>query len=135
MSTGITREDAKESVGKGWSGLLDRIYDSLREETYVMQVKEKFGGLRFYVGGAMPEEVEVIDQVEEDSYTVCEECGKSGILREDLGWILTLCDAHYLETKEAQKNRMKRISNEKPSLDDISKGWEKFLEQSQEKEK
>jgi len=106
---GITREEAKESIGKGWSTLIDTIYDNLRPETYVMQVKEKFGGLRFYVGGATPEEFEVIDKAEADSYTICEECGKPGILREDLGWILTLCDEHYLETKEVQKNKMKRI--------------------------
>jgi len=107
--SGITREEAKESIGKGWSTLIDTIYDNLRPETYVMQVKEKFGGLRFYVGGATPEEFEVIDKAEADSYTICEECGKPGILREDLGWILTLCDEHYLETKEVQKNKMKRI--------------------------
>jgi len=106
---GITREEAKESIGKGWATLIDNIYDNLREETYVMQVKEKFGGLRFYVGGATPEEFDVIDKAEEDSYTICEECGKPGILREDLGWILTLCDEHYLKTKEVQLNRWKRI--------------------------
>ena len=106
---GITREEAKESIGKGWATLIDNIYDNLREETYVMQVKEKFGGLRFYVGGATPEEFDVIDKAEEDSYIICEECGKPGILREDLGWMLTLCDEHYLGTRKAQLNRWKRI--------------------------
>ena len=96
---GITREEAKSSVGKGWSTLIDYIYDNIRPEVYVMQVKEKFGGLRFYVGGATPEEFEAIDKAEADSYTICEECGKSGKLREDLGWILTLCDEHYKKIK------------------------------------
>ena len=106
---GITREEAKESIGKGWSSLIDKIYDNLRPETYVMQVKEKFGGLRFYVGGATQKEFAIIEKAEELSYEICEECGKPGILREDLGWKLTLCDEHYQLTKEAQLNRMKRI--------------------------
>jgi len=107
--SGITREEAKESIGKGWSTLIDTIYDNLRPETYVMQVKEKFGGLRFYVGGATQKEFAIIEKAEELSYEICESCGKAGELREDLGWMLTLCDEHYLETKEVQKNRMKRI--------------------------
>lgn len=108
MSTGITREEAKESVGKGWSALLDKIYDNLRPETYVMQVKEKWGGLRFYVGGATQEEYAIIDKAEELSYDICEVCGEAGKLREDLGWILTLCDEHYKEVIDKQKNRMKK---------------------------
>jgi hypothetical protein len=105
----ITREEAKSDVGKGWASLLDKIYDNLRPETQVLQVKEKFGGLRFYVGGATTEEFDVIDQAEEDSYTICEQCGKEGKLREDLGWILTLCDEHYEEIK---KNRRWVVKDE-----------------------
>jgi hypothetical protein len=108
MSQGITRESAKNMVGKGWSGLIDRIYDQLNSETYVMQVKEKFGGLRFYVGSATEREFDVIYCAEKDSYTICEECGEPGTLREDLGWILTLCDKHYEERKEWLRNQSAR---------------------------
>jgi hypothetical protein len=93
----ISREEAKKMIGIGWSKLIDKIYDKLPEDTYVLQVKEKFGGLRFYVGYISTEIQNFIDEVEDESYSICEECGKKGKLREDLGWMLTLCDEHYEE--------------------------------------
>jgi hypothetical protein len=95
----ISRRDAKKMVGKGWSKILDRLYDAKPRSVYVTQVKEKWGGLRFYVGSASGEFFDLIDAAEEESYTICEECGEPGKLREDLGWILTLCDEHYEQRK------------------------------------
>lgn len=108
----ITREDAKEMVGAGWASLIDRCYDALKPETYVLQVKEKFGGLRFYIGTGTTEEFKAIDAAEHDSYHICERCGEPGKLREDLGWILTLCERHYQETLE---ERVKWKNNAKIS--------------------
>jgi hypothetical protein len=99
MMHNISREDAKTCVGPGWSKLIDKIYDKLPVEVYIMQIKEKWGGLRFYVASATPEVYDVIDAVERESYRTCEVCGKPGKLREDLGWILTLCKEHYNETR------------------------------------
>ena len=96
MNYTISRRDAKMMVGKGWSKLIDRIYDAKPRSIHMLQIKEKWGGLRAYCGGATMEFFDVIDQAEEESYTICEECGQPGILREDLGWILTLCDEHYV---------------------------------------
>ena len=90
--SGITREESKECVGKGWSKLLDSIYDNLEEDTYVLQVKEKFGGLRFYIASGDDFIFDVIEKAENDSYKICEDCGKPGELREELSWIRTLCD-------------------------------------------
>jgi hypothetical protein len=95
----ISRRDAKKMVGPGWSKLIDKIYDAKPRSVYVMQVKEKFGGIRCYTGGATEEFYNVIDAVERESYRTCEVCGKPGKLREDLGWILTLCKEHYNETR------------------------------------
>lgn len=120
-----TREEIKAAVGPGWGKLIDRILDVLTPDTLIMQVKEKFGGLRFYIGGATNEIFDVIDQAEEDSYTTCEECGKPGKLREELSWILTLCDKHYrahllwLSRRHAYKGQ--------DLLARISKGWMEFL--------
>ena len=84
-------------VGKGWSKLIDKLYDAKPRSVYVMQVKEKYGSLHYYIGGASIEYHEFINTVERESMTICEECGEVGKLREDLGWILTLCEKHYQE--------------------------------------
>jgi hypothetical protein len=59
------------------------------------QVKEKFGGMRFYVDRASEAVYNIIDRYESRSYKVCETCGEPGHRRLDLSWIHTLCDHHY----------------------------------------
>lgn len=59
------------------------------------QVKEKLGGLRFYMMSSTEEMEKLIDEAEALCYQTCETCGKPGVCREDLGWIQTLCDSHY----------------------------------------
>ena len=95
----ITREEAKLCVNQGWAKLIDKIYDILPDETYVLQIKEKWGGLVFDVGSANEDIHDFISNVERESYTICEECGKPGELRGDLSWKLTLCDEHYNEIR------------------------------------
>lgn len=91
----ITREVAKAEVGPGWSKLIDEIFDRLPEDAIVTQVKEKFGTLRFYVYNVSNDILDFIDDQEQRSYEICEVCGNVGELREDLSWILTLCDECY----------------------------------------
>ncbi len=55
------------------------------------QVKEKFGGLRFYMTCGSDEIFDLISEAEALSYKTCEECGKPGEER-DTGWIHTHCD-------------------------------------------
>jgi hypothetical protein len=58
----------------------------------VVQVKEKFAGLRFYTSPVPSDEVFDIIHIYEDlSYFVCEECSAPGRVRED-PWLRTLCD-------------------------------------------
>jgi hypothetical protein len=57
------------------------------------QVKEKFGGLRFYVQAATDKHYSYIHFAESMSYRVCEECGAPGKRYTD-GWHTTLCDIH-----------------------------------------
>ncbi len=57
------------------------------------QVKEKFGGLRFYVNGATDKHWNYINFAESMSYHTCEECGAPGKRYTD-GWHQTLCDIH-----------------------------------------
>jgi hypothetical protein len=70
------------------------------------QVKEKFGGLRFYVQGATDKHWAYISFAESMSYRTCEECGAPGETYTD-GWHVTLCEAH---AKEA--GRTKRIEDD-----------------------
>lgn len=63
-----------------------------------VQVKEKYGGLRFYIQteGKLPRDYYdqvngAIEMAEALSYNVCEECGNPGKTRGG-GWIRTLCD-------------------------------------------
>ena len=85
--------------GEGWFDILDRLSHQLSKyDVYAEQVKEKFGGLRFYVSfGVNINEADVdeiyklIGEAETKSMQTCENCGKPGITRQG-GWIRTLCD-------------------------------------------
>jgi hypothetical protein len=58
-----------------------------------VQVKEKFGGLRFYVQAATDKHYNFISFAESMSYRTCEECGAPGKTYTD-GWHRTMCDIH-----------------------------------------
>lgn len=58
------------------------------------QVKEKFGGLRFYADGCSKGVDDIISKFEDYSYKVCEVCGDPGSQRGG-GWIRTMCDTHF----------------------------------------
>jgi hypothetical protein len=109
---------AKASVGLGWHGILERLFAAKPEWIKVVQVKEKFGGLRFYLDDGtvrvdfigvgsieVPAETDkfsadqavrlqgfrlMVREAEAESYTVCENCGAPG-KPEGLRWISTLC--------------------------------------------
>ena len=60
------------------------------------QIKEKFGGLRFYVDRATEEHYNYIAFAESMSYRTCERCGAPGKLFTN-GWHVVLCDEHAKE--------------------------------------
>lgn len=98
MEEEFTIEDFLHEVGSGWHPLIRDLVDNLFAAGWdgvIAQVKEKFGGLRFYIGGGNDEIFELIHEAEGKSYEICEDCGKPGKLREDRSWIRTLCnDCH-----------------------------------------
>jgi hypothetical protein len=101
------------SVGKGWYSLVDELadkLDSLDDRIRFFQVKEKMGGLRFYI--EFIPKLNMDNQEDKNTYKmihkliveyekkcamVCEKCGASGKLRTDLKWKKTVCDDHYSE--------------------------------------
>jgi len=56
-----------------------------------MQVKEKFGGLRFYINGGDDHVYGMIEMAEMLSRLICEKCGKLGELYKRGTWLKTLC--------------------------------------------
>lgn len=81
-------------VGKGWHPLIRPLLEmSAAVGANVLQVKEKFGTLRFYVDNS-PEGLDAaIDAAEDLSRITCEECGAYGT-QTVVGWIRTLCERH-----------------------------------------
>lgn len=81
-------------VGKGWHPLVTELIEDcfkLGWDGQLCQIKEKFGGLRFYVGPASSEVHDRISQAEAEADRTCENCGQPGEARGG-GWIKTLCD-------------------------------------------
>lgn len=102
------------SCGDGWYDILDalcgniqgHIDDQIKDNEYrkekgepekevhqieATQVKEKFGGLRFYTNTFDDYIDGLIRMAESMSYRTCEECGNRGKPNK-AGWITTLCD-------------------------------------------
>lgn len=91
-------------TGDGWfriidalSARLEEIIEGLpageRDEYYAVQVKEKFGGLRFYMNTETEEMSRAIEEAEGRSVVTCEMCGRPG-RPTGCGWVKTLCEAH-----------------------------------------
>lgn len=93
------KERSIAAVGNGWLGLIKELVEEaikLGWDRQVCQIKEKFGGLRFYINGARDEVHKLIRGAENKSYEICEVCGEPGEMRHG-GWTVTLCDKHNEE--------------------------------------
>lgn len=69
----------------------------------IQQIKEKFGGLRFYYQGGDEHIAGMVSMAETWASRTCEKCGNKGHSRSG-GWIRTLCDVHEAEHQERIKN-------------------------------
>lgn len=107
--------------GDGWFDLIDTLCRNIQhhidwnnkyprgdaekvEQVVAAQVKEKFGGLRFYYDGGNERIQGMVNMAESMSYHICEECGEKGKAR-GRSWVRTLCDMHaakydYRDTTE-----------------------------------
>jgi len=68
----------------------------------IQQIKEKFGGLRFYYDGGDAHISGMETMAEIWAGRTCETCGNKGERRSG-GWIRTLCDFHETEYQEKRK--------------------------------
>ena len=79
------------SCGDGWEPLIRRLSEKLEPMGVVAtQVKQKFGGLRFYLESWTDEAEKAISEAEKESEVTCEKCGKPGKLTGKY-WLTTLC--------------------------------------------
>ncbi len=98
-------------VRDGWANLLDKLIDDLLKlgwDGHVHQVKEKFGGLRFYIGFGNDAIFDRISKAEDDSFKICEVCGKKALKPRAWSgwWIQTLC-RKCGEDDRKSKNRIR----------------------------
>ena len=93
-------KDFELTYAKGWKYLykpilakIDEINENRNDKNKVvlLQIKEKFGGLRIYVNNGTEELKKMILEAEKQSYNVCDECGTT----ENVG----IASAGYLKTK------------------------------------
>jgi hypothetical protein len=100
------------AVGPGWWPILESLCSQIQHhidwknkksmvvsQVVVAQIKEKFGGLRFYYSGGDEYISGLVSMAESWAACSCETCGTPGERREG-GWIRTLCDTHETERKE-----------------------------------
>ena len=98
-----TLEEVQQQVDFGWNTLVKELIAelfSLGWDGKLYQIKEKFGGLRFYIGAGSDAIHDAIQAAEDYSYKLCEVTGNAGELRQDLGWWRVLCDEEYAKAKE-----------------------------------
>lgn len=102
------------SICIGWYNLLDELSRGLQplvvqhnkinpNKFKVIQIKEKFAGLRYYIStvdSSVSKEVySLIDEAQIKSTRICEYCGRKGSFRGNIGWMHTLCFRHYIESR------------------------------------
>lgn len=87
--------------GDGWFALVYHVSQQITDyaarhpvvhEVMAIEVKEKFGTLRFYVRGADAHIRALLDTAAAQSAEICERDGTSGRLRVRQGHYQTLCD-------------------------------------------
>lgn len=89
------------ACGNGWFPLIDTLCAEIQrhvqfarvQPVVAVQVKEKFGALRFYTSGGDPYTRGLIWLADALSVVVCEDCGAPA-LSSGSGWIVTRCADH-----------------------------------------
>lgn len=85
-------EDVLAAVGPGWWPLVRALYEACEVSgAGISQVKEKFGGLRFYMYDAPQWLEDAAWEAITVSESICEFCGDSGKPTELQGWWKTVC--------------------------------------------
>ena len=113
------------AVGKGWWPIIESMCANIQshidwknkqfdeygrgaevQQVVVEQIKEKFGGLRFYYQGGDDAVHGMVRMAESWAEHACETCGAPGAAG-GKGWIKTLCPTHREEADAIYAERFK----------------------------
>ena len=103
--------------GDGWYMLLDTLmadivnhlkYNKDVQPVNISQIKEKYGGLRFYYDGGNEYIRGAVSMAESLSYHICEKCGTTINVGQTKGWIYTICKSCYSNDEIANKLTWKK---------------------------
>jgi hypothetical protein len=108
------------AVGQGWWPILEALCANIQShidwrnresetvpQVVVEQIKEKFGGLRFYYQGGDEQIHGMVRMAEAWAANCCEECCAPGTRRGG-GWIRTLCNKHEAERQARIEDQAKK---------------------------
>jgi hypothetical protein len=88
-------------IGPGWFDIvlrLDAQIAAVHPDYEVYQVKEKFGGLRYYTSlDGDPQVDPWIQAAEDEAEHSCEVCAADAATSSTGGWLHTLCAKHTME--------------------------------------
>lgn len=98
----MTKKKLPIECGEGWHDIVWACHRELFRidpDYQPLQIKEKFGGLRYYFNSSHRDKEimnMVVDKYEKMSFTICEECGEPGTTARGITtlWIKTLCAKH-----------------------------------------
>lgn len=95
--------------GKGWDAIISEMLDKMveinekqvaNEKFGIAQIKEKFGGLRVYTTGFLPDEAKAaIIAAENKCSKTCEYCGDPASLMSNRGWYRVCCERCEMNRK------------------------------------
>jgi hypothetical protein len=100
---------------KGWDNLVAECHLALKaiDPSYeIHQIKEKFGGLRYYCSLNTDEAKRLVRQAEEAAWGTCQECGvreiEANVTEKTVGvaWHVVACDACYNDLEQAREARL-----------------------------
>ena len=112
----VFRKNKYIEFNEGWKDLIleaslsieniivNKFPKDLIEEIYATQVKEKFGGLRFYMTYYDDDIDAIIKKAETKSTSTCEVCGNLASRKVNGGWIQTLCRTHGEKDEEPEES-------------------------------
>ena len=103
--------------GEGWWPILEKLCSNIQShidwknkqaevvpQVTVAQIKEKFGGLRFYYDGGDDHIKGMVRMAEAWADATCEDCGAPST-KQTSGWIKNVCDKHFDEREALRKER------------------------------
>lgn len=113
-------------VANGWYDLLDELSSKIEkllsnDSNYsskfkIIQIKTKFGGLRFYFTPSIATNRtydsiwNIVRDFENDSVDTCEHCGIKGKTQNIDNWMYTLCDSCAVKESDRRKQNINNLT-------------------------